>query len=90
MATDSGAPYALHLPDDNDIADVPADMAAFASDLTAVLNNKLQKTDLTLPGGSVVPGTDGLYQKKIWVVTTPPTIPLEPKYAEGDIIFVVP
>ena len=88
MPTDSGAPYALHLPDDTDIADVPADMAAFAADLTAVLNTKMQKTDLTLPGGSVVQGTDTLYQTKIKFVTAVPSSTAG--YNEGDVIFVVP
>ena len=79
MPTTSGPPYALRLPQDGDLADVPQDLANLAADVTTALNTKMQKSEADL-----------VYQKKIWVVTAPPPLPLDPKYAEGDIIFVVP
>jgi len=87
MATDTG-PYALHVPEPDDLADVPADIAALADDVTTALNGKLQRTDMTLPGGSVVKGADNLYQAQIKIVTAVPSSTAG--YDEGTIIFVVP
>lgn len=89
MPTTSGLPYSLRLPVDGDIADVPADLGHIAEDLTTVLNTKLQRADLTLPGGTVVEGADKLYQTKIEFFTGP-GLPAVGSYDEGDIIFVVP
>jgi hypothetical protein len=77
MPTTSGPPYALRLPQDGDLADVPQDLANLATDVAAALNTKMQKTEADL-----------VYQAKITIVTgtAPPTTA---GYPEGAIIFVV-
>jgi hypothetical protein len=77
------APYSLHVPGDDDLADVPADLTTLATDITTALNGKMSRADV---GG--VPGADTLYQKKIKIVTSVPSS--TSGYEEGDIIFVVP
>ena len=87
MATTSGAPYQLRLPQDGDVADIPGDLANLATDLHTALNTKLQRSSYTPPGGSEIKGADTLYQTKIEVLTSVPSSGAG--YTEGTIIFVV-
>jgi hypothetical protein len=89
MATTSGLPYSIRIPEDGDLADVPADFAKVAADVTTALNNKLARANLSVPGEPQPRlGADALYQSKIKIVTEVPTSAAG--YFEGDIIFVVP
>lgn len=76
---DTIAPYSIRVPKDSELADVPTDLTRLATDVTTALNGKLTRTDADLA-----------YQKKIWIETTPPSTPPDAKYAENDIVFVVP
>jgi hypothetical protein len=69
--------YALPVPVDNDVADVPQHMTDLANQLTIALNGKLTKAT-----------ADGYYQKKITVLKPTDAMPASP--AAGDIVFVVP
>ena len=79
------APYNLHVPILDDLADVPADFDALASTITTALNMKLDKSDST---ATTPTDTVGNYQKKIKIEDAVPTSGAG--YYEGQIIFVAP
>lgn len=79
------APYNLHVPAANDLADVPDDFDKLATTITTALNTKLDKADKGATTPTDVPTN---YQKLIKIESTVPTSGAG--YYEGQIIFVVP
>lgn len=84
MAT-SKPPYGLHVPADDDLADVPDDFDQLVTNITTALNTKLDKADKAAATPADVPAN---YQRKILVQTTIPTSGAD--FKSGDIIFVIP
>jgi hypothetical protein len=76
VVTNTGV-YALPVPVDGDVADVPEHIGLLVGALTTALNGKLTKA-----------AADGYYQTKVKIQTTAPAV--GQAGAEGDIIFVVP
>jgi hypothetical protein len=76
VVTNTGV-YALPVPVDGDVADVPEHIGLLVTALTTALNLKLTKA-----------AADGYYQPKVKIQTTAPAV--GQAGAEGDIIFVVP
>ena len=79
------APYNLHVPILDDLADVPADFDALATTITTALNQKLDKSDKAAPAPADVIGN---YQRNIQIVqgTTPPSAAGR---VENDIVFMI-
>jgi hypothetical protein len=84
----TGTPYSLPYPGDNEVADVPQDMLELAEKVEDALDQKMQKTGWFDQDNVARKGTDELYQTRITVETTIPTSP--GNHAEGDVIFVIP
>lgn len=79
MPTDSGPPYRLRLPQDVDVADVPADLANLAADVTTALNGKVALAD-----------ANSVFQSKIKVVTQAEGLGSLGSQPEGTIVFLIP
>ena len=79
------APYNLHVPILDDLADVPADFDALATTITTALNMKLDKSDST---ATTPTDTVANYQKRIIVLDAVPTSGAG--FVENQIIFVAP
>jgi hypothetical protein len=84
----TGTPYSLPYPGDNEVADVPQDMLELAEKVEDALDQKMQKTGWFDQDNVARKGTDELYQTRIVVVDTVPTSATG--YAEGDVVFVIP
>jgi len=76
MATTPGDPYALPFPSQGDVADVPEDFRRLTTQLTTVLNKKIEE-----------PAARVIFQTKVKVVTSVPTSAAG--YVENDVIFVI-
>ena len=81
MATTTGPPYNLSIPQDGDVADVPQDFLDLANGVITALNGKLP-VDAALPGF-----TASDYQRKILVITSGTALPTTPY--PNQIVFVV-
>lgn len=71
--------YRLHVPEQNDLANVPKDINTLVTGLTTALDGKLDETPAITDVSKL--------QTKISIVTSPPTS--VGTHVEGDVIFVV-